>query len=576
MPARIKPQPETSLDEIDNMLTVLDESRKQWVRLSAPERAALLRKVASTTMGEADGLASACAKAKGSYGNDSGEEMGSLLAIVLALRDLIVALEAGGRPRPTALRTRPDGQKIAEVFPQGPFNLLFTGFRGELWIQKGREASQGAIYRAKEEGKPLLPEGAVALVLGAGNHASVVALDILHKLVSEDEVVLCKLNPVNDYIGPYLSRAFSPLVDGGYLRFAYGGRAVGEYLCKHDRVHSIHLTGSSDTFNSIVWGSPTAKREGAPPTNKRLTAELGNVTPHIIFPSTTPWTDRELRYHAMNVASGVVHNCGHNCVATQIIITSRDWPQRTAFLSALKEALNTLPRRPAAYPGSRSKYDSFRQAFPSAQELGQVHPGCEEQGEGGALPVLLVEGLGPEEGRTQVENWCTVVQEIALPGYGSDASAFAPAAADFVNTRCWGSLMCAVTAHPATMSSLGAGWEDFLASLKYGGVTVNLNSLPMFAIPSLSWGAYPGHTLQEVGSGIGTVHNTLLYDHPEKSVLYGPWVFAIRPFWWCDNRSLEDVSRHAMRFILSTTGGTGSTAGVMYHATRAAVANLKA
>lgn len=46
--------------------------------------------------------------------------------------------------------------------------------------------------------------GGVALVLGAGNQASVAPLDVLHKLVAEDTVVVCKMNPVNEYVGPYL------------------------------------------------------------------------------------------------------------------------------------------------------------------------------------------------------------------------------------------------------------------------------------------------------------------------------------------------------------------------------------
>ena len=85
-----------------------------------------------------------------------------------------------------------------------------------------------------------------------------VGLDILHKLFAEDEVVLVKMNPVNDYLGPMLARAFSPLVDLGVLDFVYGGREVGEYLTKHDLVNTLHLTGSEATYNAIVWGAPDA------------------------------------------------------------------------------------------------------------------------------------------------------------------------------------------------------------------------------------------------------------------------------------------------------------------------------
>ena len=46
--------------------------------------------------------------------------------------------------------------------------------------------------------------GRVALVLGAGNQVAVAALDILHQLIIEDCVVVCKMNPVNEYYGPYI------------------------------------------------------------------------------------------------------------------------------------------------------------------------------------------------------------------------------------------------------------------------------------------------------------------------------------------------------------------------------------
>ncbi len=41
-------------------------------------------------------------------------------------------------------------------------------------------------------------------MLGAGNQASVVAGDILFKLIHEDEVVIVKTNPVNEYVGKHL------------------------------------------------------------------------------------------------------------------------------------------------------------------------------------------------------------------------------------------------------------------------------------------------------------------------------------------------------------------------------------
>ena len=33
---------------------------------------------------------------------------------------------------------------------------------------------------------------------------------------------------------------------------------------------------------------------------------------------------------------------------------------------------------------------------------------------------------------------------------------------------------------------------------------------------------FPGHTLEDIQSGRGVVHNAFLFDHPQKSVVYLP------------------------------------------------------
>ena len=66
-------------------------------------------------------------------------------------------------------------------------------------------------------------------------------------------------------------------------------------------------------------------------------------------------------------------------------------------------------------------------------------------------------------------------------------------------------------------------FDAAIAGLRYGCVCVNVPTLVGFAITALPWGAFPGGTPADVGSGIGTVHNTLLFDRPQKAVLHGPW-----------------------------------------------------
>lgn len=55
--------------------------------------------------------------------------------------------------------------------------------------------TQGSVLR--ERHGPHRTKGAVSLVLGAGNQGMVVALDILQRLVVEGDVVVVKMNDVN-------------------------------------------------------------------------------------------------------------------------------------------------------------------------------------------------------------------------------------------------------------------------------------------------------------------------------------------------------------------------------------------
>ena len=44
---------------------------------------------------------------------------------------------------------------------------------------------------------------------------------------------------------------------------------------------------------------------------------------------------------------------------------------------------------------------------------------------------------------------------------------------------------------------------------------------------------------QDIGSGNCTVHNTLLLDHVQKSVVWAPWRYRPPPFWEPFNRNVS-------------------------------------
>lgn len=58
------------------------------------------------------------------------------------------------------------------------------------------------------------------------------------------------------------------------------------------------------------------------------------------------------------------------------------------------------------------------------------------------------------QARTDTENWCGVLQEVALPGTGGDPETFLEAAVAYANDRCWGTLSCSLMVNPSSVTYL--------------------------------------------------------------------------------------------------------------------------
>ncbi len=516
-----------------------------WVGVDLPERAGLLRRAIRDVLDVADEWVRLGCAAKGIDPASSlaGEEwFAGPLVTVLQLRQMADALAAGGAPRPRRLRTRAGGQIVADVFPAGLRDLLvYSRMAVEVWIEPGRPASQGALYREKAAGRPR--PGRTALVLGAGNVSSIGPLDVVHKLFAEDEVVVLKMNPVNEYLAPVFERAFRALVDPGYLAIVTGGAEVGRYLCAHPAIDSIHLTGSDRTHDAIVWGETAEEQERRraarePRVGKHVTSELGCVTPVLVVPGR--WSEADLTYHARNVASMVANNASFNCNAAKVLVLARGWNQRDAFLDRLHDVLARLPARRAYYPGAEERYKGFREHYPNARVFGHGGPHV--------VAWTMIPNVPPDAGEYALtrEAFCGVLAEVSLDA--SDPAAFLRLAVPFVNEHVWGNLSAMLIVDPATARRHDASVEQAIADLRYGGVAVNVWAGVNFALGVASWGAFPGNTLERVRSGIGVVHNTLLFDHPQKSVVRGPFRMWPTPMWFADHRNLRDLGRRATHF----------------------------
>lgn len=372
----------------------------------------------------------------------------------------------------------------------------------------------------------------IALVLGAGNVSSIAATDALGKLFQEGRVVLLKMSPVNEYLGLIFERAFAPLVDGGYLRIIYGDATVGAAAVGHPLVESVHITGAIESHDRIVWGPPGADRRrrqqaGEPILEKPITSELGNVTPWIVVPG--QYTGRQLAYQAENIVASVVNNASFNCVATKVVLTWKDWPERDRFLDLLQTTLRQVPPRKAYYPGAPDRYRRFA--------------GCEPVGSPpGTLPWTLLADLNPEQAPhcLQEESFVGVFAEIGLDASGAEE--FLSRAVDFANGRLWGTLAAAVTLPPGFRQGAGGLVESCLGRLRYGAVAINHWPALVYAMMSPPWGGHPGSSLSDAQSGIGTVHNTCLLEGVEKTVLEGPLSTPYTPLWFPSHPRAEPAA----------------------------------
>jgi Aldehyde dehydrogenase family len=509
-------------------------SRKDdWVAVPVSARIAYLEKIIDGVLAVADRWVAEGCRMKGLDPSSAlaGEEwIVGPWATIRNAQLLVHALRHDGAPPAPRMRKKRSGQRVAQVFPLTVRDrLLFTGFRAEVWIEPGKPPTQGAIYRAKQKGA-----GKVSLVLGGGNVSSIPAMDVLYKLFVEDEVCVLKVNPVNQWIGPVLADAFKPLVDDGFLAIVHGGAEVGALLAQHEAIDALHVTGSDRTYDAIVWG-PSEGRDRRKAAGERLnarpfSAELGCVTPVLVVPG--PWSQNDLRFQARHVAGMVVQNASFNCNAGKVLTMARPWLQRDAFLRELRSALASASPRRAYYPGARERWQAFVKAYPQAEVLG---PAPTDD----VVPWTFIADVParPGEHALESEAFCGVLAETSLDA--KDPAEFLEKAVDFANERCWGTLSVTILIHPATMRDHHDAFERALERLRYGGIGVNCWSAVVYALGSTSWGAYPGHTPENIQSGVGVVHNAFLFDYPEKSVVYAPFRIRPAPAWFPDRKGLR-------------------------------------
>ena len=542
-------------DALDADIASLEMGSKIWSTLTVAQRATVLGHVREAVAKNAAEWARTAAASKGLDEQHPlrGEEWlagpYATLAGIDALISSLDAIAAGESPlKNVRTSLAPTGQVAVQAYPATKTDaLLLNGFTGEVWLKPGVTADQARRRAGLAQLNPTAG-GGVGLVLGAGNVTSIPILDVLYELIAFNRVALLKLNPTQDSLLTVFRKALQPLIEPGFVRIVTGAGDVGAYLTAHPGFSHIHITGSDVTFDTIVWGPGAAgqkrKQTGKPQLTTPITGELGGVAPIIVVPG--PWTQADLDYQAEHVVTMRLQNSGHICISGQVVIISPDWKQKDDFLAALRRAYAKAPQRPVWYPNSDTKLAIAREAYPDAEQYG---------------PRLLVEIDGTDDAATleTTEFFAPVLGIVEVDGTGQQ---FVDGAVAYANERLAGTLGANILIDPVTEAELGDGLERAVADLHYGNIAINGWTGFSFVAPTLSWGAFPGHTLEDVGSGIGIVHNALLLDDVERSVLRGPFRpfprsvgrgrFSIlpKPPWFVTSRTSAEVSEGFTRFMI--------------------------
>lgn len=531
--------------ELDQAFAELAEANRKSVGFSVGQRIQLTEQCLLSLSAAAKEWVELSCQAKRipeASGARAEEVLAGPVSVARFLQVLLISLKAIARsdnPRlPGSPELSTEEQWCVPVFPtRGIYDaLVFAGLNAEAWLKPGVEsASLFDFSHLQTDGSESMP---LTLVLGAGNVSAIPATDVLTKILQDGERVLLKMNPVNAYLKPVFEQAFQPLIAAGLLRIVNGDAAAGASLVSHPDVDRIHITGSTQTHDAIVWGTDPEERESRkaknqPLINVPITSELGNVSPWIVVPGA--YSEKQLQFQAENIAASIVNNASFNCLATKVIITSADWPQRDRFLALIERQLEQTPRRYAYYPGAAERWERFAGEVPEDNQY---------------LPWKLIRNADPRQSPHlfQEESFVCVCAETALEA-DSDTE-FLERAVDFVNQDVWGTL-CATITVPNGFQKINDGLlQRCISRMNYGAVGINHWPALNYAFMSTPWGGAPGSDLTSVASGMGNVHNTFFLSDVQKTVLYGPLTLFPKPVWFPSHPDPEAVGWGLMNLYL--------------------------
>ena len=202
----------------------------------------------------------------------------------------------------------------------------------------------------------------------------------------------------------------------------------------------------------------------------------------------------------------------------------------------------------AVLPRSDEKVTAFLDTHEDAQVLD------------GHQRVALLEDVDPTSDHPAFheEFFGPLYATASLPG--ATVEEYLAATVEFANTRLAGNLGANVLVDPATARRHRTALDQAVADLRFGCIGVNAWAGVVFLTSRAAWGAYAANSPEDIQSGNGVVHNSLMLDRPQKNVLWAPFrpfprsarhgalTMAVKPPWFLGNATSLDTARRFTHF----------------------------
>ena len=477
-----------------------------WAQTSVVERLALIEQIQDNLKKHAKELGEVDAKMKndllGAEGVHYAEGMGTTVNpmgnTLMGCRHLYECLAHGAMPEANGSRKLNDDTYEIDVFPISRKDKMASGkLRGFLHVAG-----------EPKQVNPLEKPAGIIAVSGAGNYSS--SIEMAMALLLENKTVIHKPHQNHAASDEVWEKIFAPLVELKALAFCDAEQ--GREMSTLEGLDAIYFTGSTGVAHAIQDAA------SAP-----LVSECGGNNPCLIVPGDRPWTDKELKHWAIQLASVGKLNGGAVCGRPQTIITSKNWPQREAFIDALRNAITDDTFACSTwYPNVDKTKASFLENQPTAEVL-QPEDGKHPNGD-----FVLIPGVGEDDFAVTNEAFCQIFSEVPLDTE-NNADDFLTKATDFCNHKLLGSLGCMLLVDGDTFKSHEERVHRAVHELNYGGIAVN-NVPPMIWLnANLTWGGC-GETTENFVSGVGNFGNGLNFENVIKSVIiddFGASAFSL-------------------------------------------------